>query len=123
MHRPYCCAPSIPAIRALVKFTISDNDLRAEGGKALAEALKDNTIMKELNIANNNLSYDADANTDMSGIIAISDAIPTMGAMATITFGDKQAVTMTTTMTEADFSGKLKGYEAHIVAAFLPKCQ
>ena len=45
------------------------------------------------------------------------------GALATITFGDKQAVTMTTTMTEADFSGKLKGYEAQIVAAFLPKCQ
>ena len=43
--------------------------------------------------------------------------------MATITFGDKQAVTMTTTMTEADFSGKLEGYDGNIVAAFLPKCQ
>ena len=52
-----------------------------------------------------------------------ADGVPTIRAMATITFGDKQAVTMTTTMTEADFSGKLKGYEAHIVAAFLPKCQ
>ena len=41
----------------------------------------------------------------------------------TVTFGDKQAVTMTVTMAEADFSGKLYGYEAQIVAAFLPKCQ
>jgi hypothetical protein len=29
---------------------------------------------------------------------------------------------MSTEMTEANFSGKLKFYEAHIVAAFLPKC-
>ena len=43
--------------------------------------------------------------------------------MAKFTFGDKKAVTMTTTMTEANFSGKLCSYEAQIVAAFLPKCQ
>jgi hypothetical protein len=45
-----------------------------------------------------------------------------MGAMTTLTFGDKQVVTMTTEMTEADFSGKLQSYEARIVTAFLPKC-
>ena len=53
----------------------------------------------------------------------ISLSMSTSGALATFTFGDKQAVTMTTNMTEADFSGKLNHYEAHIVAAFLPKCQ
>jgi hypothetical protein len=42
--------------------------------------------------------------------------------MLTLTFGDEQPVTMTTDMTEANFSGKLEYYEAHIVAAFLPKC-
>jgi hypothetical protein len=42
--------------------------------------------------------------------------------MLKLTFGDKQVVTMTTEMTEANFSGKLKSYEAQIVAAFLPKC-
>jgi hypothetical protein len=43
--------------------------------------------------------------------------------MSKLTFGDKQqVVTMTTDMTEANFSGKLKSYEAQIVAAFLPKC-
>ena len=45
------------------------------------------------------------------------------GALTSLTFGDKLAVTMTATMAEADFSGKLNGYEAQIVAAFLPKCQ
>jgi hypothetical protein len=37
-------------------------------------------------------------------------------------FGDKQVVTMTTEMTEADFSGKLESHEVQIIAAFLPKC-
>ena len=45
-----------------------------------------------------------------------------MGALSSFTFGDKQAVTMTTLMTAANFSGKLKSHEAQIVAAFLPKC-
>ena len=42
--------------------------------------------------------------------------------MSSFTFGDKQAVTMTTAMTEANFSGKLFSHEAQMVAAFLPKC-
>jgi hypothetical protein len=45
-----------------------------------------------------------------------------MGALSSFTFGDKQAVTMTTVMTDANFSGKLESCEAQIVAAFLPKC-
>ena len=59
----------------------------------------------------------------VTGIIALADGIKNNGAMTTITFGDKQAVTLTTTMTKADLSSKLYSYEAHIVAAFLPKCQ
>jgi hypothetical protein len=43
--------------------------------------------------------------------------------MLKLTFGDKQAVTMTTDMTEANFScWKPKSHEAQILAAFLPKC-
>jgi hypothetical protein len=45
-----------------------------------------------------------------------------MGALSSFTFGAKQAVTMTTEMTDANFSGKLNPHEAQIVAAFLPKC-
>ena len=43
--------------------------------------------------------------------------------MSSFTFGDRQAVTMTTTMTEMDFSGKGLGVsEAILISAFLPKC-
>jgi hypothetical protein len=43
--------------------------------------------------------------------------------MSSFTFGDRQAVTMTTTITEMDFSGKrLRDSEAIMISAFLPKC-
>jgi hypothetical protein len=47
-----------------------------------------------------------------------------MRAISTLTFGDRQAVTMTTEMAEANFSRKFFyiPIEAQIVAAFLPKC-
>ena len=46
------------------------------------------------------------------------------GTLETITFGDKQAVTMKANMTEADISGKELGASGVIIAAaFLPKCQ
>jgi hypothetical protein len=54
--------------------------------------------------------------------VLIANDISDMGALTKLTFGDTQVVTMTTEMTEANFSGKLKPYEAQIVAAFLPKC-
>ena len=57
-----------------------------------------------------------------AGVIAVANAIKNMGAMSSFTFGDKQAVTMTTAMIEANFSGQLCSYEAQMVAAFLPKC-
>jgi hypothetical protein len=59
------------------------------------------------------------------GVIAIANALPDMGALSQFIFsGDENdnTVTMTTEMTDANFSKKLKSYEAHIVAAFLPKC-
>ena len=47
-----------------------------------------------------------------------------VGALATISFGDTEAVTMKATMTAADLSGKELGVSgAIIVAAFLSKCQ
>jgi hypothetical protein len=107
---------------ALSHFDISNNDLKAEGSIVLAEALKGNQVVTVLNIAGNSLGYNASWDTDMSGVIALADVILGMGALAKLTFGDKQVVTMTTEMTEANFSGKLMAYEAQIVAAFLPKC-
>jgi hypothetical protein len=119
-------ANAITDMGALTKFDISENNIRAEGGKVLAEALKGNQVMTELSIARNMLIFKADAqskaDTDMSGVATLADVISDMRAMSKLTFGDKQVVTMTTDMTEANFSGKLKSYEALIVAAFLPKC-
>ena len=69
-------------------FDISANNLCAEGGKILAEALKDNNIMTELDISDNDLAEDEVEETDMSGVIAISDAIPTMGALTSLNISD-----------------------------------
>ena len=71
-----------------MKFDISANSLCAEGGKILAEALKGNNVMQELNISSNDLGYDSNYKSDMSGVIAISDAIPTMGALTSLNLAD-----------------------------------
>jgi hypothetical protein len=66
-----------------MKLGISDNDIRVEGTKLLAEALRDNQIMTELNISSNRITDTAgyqDCN-DMSGVAALVDAIPGMGAL------------------------------------------
>jgi hypothetical protein len=62
------------------------------------------------------------------GIIALADGIKNNGALLTFTFsGDhnhSQPVTMETTMTEADFSGKYLGVSGGMMlVTFLPKCQ
>jgi hypothetical protein len=108
---------------SLSKLDISDCNLFAEGGEALAAGLKGNQAITELNVSNNSLGIDSDHHVAISGIIAIADVIGDgSSAMGHFTFGDKQAVTMTTAMTEANFSGKLFPSEAQMVVAFLPKC-
>jgi hypothetical protein len=64
----------------MTKFDISSNDLRAEGTKLLAAALKGNQIVTELNISSNNMTYGS-AWGDMSGIIALVNVISDMGAL------------------------------------------
>ena len=62
--------------------------------------------MQELNIANNNLGRDSN-NGDLSGVIAIANSIPTMGAM-----------------TSLDLSGNsLRAEGAKHIAAAIPKCK
>jgi hypothetical protein len=114
---------------ALTKFDISRNNLRAEGGMALAAGLKGNQVITELNIGSNSLGLNPNGRADTSGVVyAIADVIGDMWALSTFTFsGDyssSQPVTMETTMTEADFSRKGLGVSGcMMVAAFLPKCQ
>ena len=74
-------AETIPTMEALVKLDVSDNLLFAEACKAMAEALKNNQVMTDLNIASNFLGEDKNDLPDMTGVIAISDAILTMGAL------------------------------------------
>jgi Ran GTPase-activating protein (RanGAP) involved in mRNA processing and transport len=78
-------ANDISDMGALTKFDISKNCLYAAGGKAVAEALKDNQVITELNIASNRLGCktrsDLDG-ADMSGVVALADVIPDMGALA-----------------------------------------
>jgi hypothetical protein len=74
-------ADAIPDMRALSVLSLKSNKLSAAGGKALAEGLKGNQVITELNIADNNL---ANSGYDMSGVIALADAIPDMGALSSV---------------------------------------
>ena len=113
---------AIPTMKALVKIDISNNLLYAGGSKALADGLKDNQILQELNIASNQMNMRGGAidwsDTDISGIIAISDAIATMGALEKLLIGANDiqgaeagkaignAITVNTVLKELDISGE-----------------
>lgn len=76
----------------MTSLNISYNHIRAEGGKALAEALNGHSALKELKIADSNLRYNRSNNPDMSGIIAIGKAIPTMQALGSLNMRYNQLV-------------------------------
>jgi hypothetical protein len=65
----------------MTKFDISSNNIQAVGAKALAAGLKGNQVITELNISSNRLGENSDYDGDTSGVIAIADAIPDMGAL------------------------------------------
>jgi Ran GTPase-activating protein (RanGAP) involved in mRNA processing and transport len=75
---------------ALLVLSLQSNYLSASGGKALAEGLKDNQVITELNIASNRLGCKTpwDDGADMSGVIALADVIPDMGAMTSLNISD-----------------------------------
>jgi hypothetical protein len=114
--------------RALLVLSLQSNGLWAEGGKALGEGLKGNQVITGLNISDNNLGRDGSSgDPDTSGVTAIANAIPDMGAISQFTFsGDtkkRKPVTIETTMTVVDFSGNYLGVSGAIMlSAFLPKC-
>jgi hypothetical protein len=123
-------ADVIKDMEALTKLDISKNELCAAGAKHLADALNGNEVMTELNLSSNSLGQVTsawDSEPDISGAAALAGVLPGMGALLMFTFsGDygSEPVTMETTMTKADFSGKkLRVSGGMMVAAFLPKCQ
>jgi hypothetical protein len=105
-------------MRAMTRLNLSNNGIGGQvdepGVHALANMLKNNTTLKEINISSNRL--------DEECAQILAPAIKDNGALSIFTFGDIQAVTMTTLMTKASFSRKLNSCEVQIVAAFLPKC-
>jgi hypothetical protein len=69
---------------ALLVVSLESNSLGPAGGKALAEGLKGNQVITELNIANNSLGHTYGGGGDMSGVVALADAILDMGAISSI---------------------------------------
>jgi hypothetical protein len=67
---------------------VQSNDLHADGGKALAKGLKGNTVITELDISSNYWGLDSDYEPDMSGVIALADAIPDMRALSLLNLTD-----------------------------------
>jgi hypothetical protein len=87
---------------SLLVLSLEVNYLRAEGGKALAAALKGNQVITELNVSYNELGRNAMLGNDPSGIAAIADAIPGMGAMTSLNLaGNKLGAEGTKIVVEA----------------------
>jgi Leucine-rich repeat (LRR) protein len=81
---------------ALTKFDISSNNIRAEGGKAVAAGLQGNQVITELNISGNDLGlgYNSDNSevADTSGVTALADTIPGMGALLLLNISNNHLV-------------------------------
>jgi hypothetical protein len=71
-------ANDIKDMGALTSLDISSNSLRVEGTKLLANALGNNQTMTSLNVSSNYMTY----GSDMTGVTALADAIPDMGALS-----------------------------------------
>ena len=107
---------------AMVKLNMSKNQIKgAEAGKALGDALAANTVLEELDLSEN---Y---SGPEFAKEFAVG--LGANGALMKFTFSgddeyDSKPVTIESSMTEADFSGKfLLASGAIMLAAFLPKCR
>jgi hypothetical protein len=102
----------------MTSLDISKNNIRAAGGMALAEALKGSKIIKALNVADAGLCWGVEpGSTDISGIIALADAISDMGALTSLNMSANglkgaeagkalgDAIAANTVLKELDISG------------------
>ena len=74
-------------MRALLVFDISANSIGAPGLKIISEALEGNATMTNLNVANNAATNPMDRSgrtDDISGVVALTNAIKDMGALTKI---------------------------------------
>ena len=72
---------------SLSKLDLSKNNLRSEGLSVVSEALK-STLIKQLNIAENNLMYNTQGEEDMSGVIKFTEDMKDMGSLASLDISD-----------------------------------
>ena len=122
--------------RTLSKLKICGNQLFRECGTAAIAGLLSlrTSSLTELDVAKCYLcgkippqsqksSHPGSWLPDYEGVVALAAAIRKNRTLRIFTFGDKQPVTMDSSKTSANFSGKqllLSGI--HLLAAFLPKC-
>lgn len=89
----------IPTMGSLVTFNLSKNGLCAAGAKILAKALTNNQNMTELNLSSNYLGRTHPSgirgDADLSGIIAIGDALLTMGSLTRLDVSNNHMVSKT----------------------------
>ena len=69
------------------KLDLSKNELRSEGLSAVSEALK-STAIKQLNIAENHLTFNTQDLRDMSGVIKFAEDMKDMGSLASLDISD-----------------------------------
>jgi hypothetical protein len=67
----------------MTSLDISDNAIGRMGTQLLAEALKGNQILTELNLSSNYMTLGG-----LSGVVALADAIPDMGALTSLNISD-----------------------------------
>jgi hypothetical protein len=102
-------------------LSLESNNLQAAGGKALAEGLKGNQVITELNIASNELGWTDGVGPDMSGVVALADIVPNMGAMTQLDVSSNNLAGKKWNNSNQDYDYDFTGIQA--LANTLPKCQ
>jgi hypothetical protein len=78
-------APAIEASGLLSKLDLSKNKLRSEGLSVVSQALK-STSIKQLNIAENKVTYNTQDDEDISGVIKFAKDMKDMGSLSKLIF-------------------------------------
>lgn len=73
---------AIPTMQSLTVLDISRNRLYSRGVRFMAYALMDNQTITDLNLAVN--SFMSSHDEDASGVLALSETLPTMGALTSL---------------------------------------
>jgi hypothetical protein len=113
-----CLVDANSANGVLSELDLSKNNLRSEELSTVSEALK-STSIKQLNIAENNLTFNTQGEKDMSGVTKFTEDMKDMGSLSKLTFsggyGNSKPVAVEVGMTEADFSGANLGPTGAII--------